>query len=279
MNCQVVRNQLLVLPDPRRPAADLRVHLHGCAACRQWQRRLIELERHVPLLPVPPSTLRADVVRRFIAGSSGPARAAGDRALPRRGLSLPAVPPTLAEVLRPVRAWWQQWHAAAGVAAVFLVLILAGWALWTSGPEETTASRKRPAPDSFLATLFKRDLRLAVAETPRERLEALLDLADDLRGQTRTGLLVAAAEDLENLAQLYDQVIREGVVAGARKLPRGQRRELLDPIADRLTRTGLDADREAGRVPESSAEALRLIAAAARDAGDQLRTLAHESIQ
>ena len=132
-----------------------------------------------------------------------------------------------------------------------------------------------PPPDPFLANLFKRDLRLAVARTHQDRLEALLELAEDLHGQARAGVRAAGIEDLENLAKLFDQVVRRGMVPVAQKLPPEERRRLLDAVAERLARTGREADRLAQSAPSAPADALRQIAAAARYGDGQLRSLLH----
>src|SRR5207253_1093674 len=52
MNCEACQRRLLASEDPEAPAAEVRAHLAGCPACRRWQRQLLRLERHVPLLPV-----------------------------------------------------------------------------------------------------------------------------------------------------------------------------------------------------------------------------------
>src|SRR5262245_11069076 len=66
MNCDLLRSRLLASPHPERPPADLRAHLTACASCRQWQRRLVRLERQIPRLPVPPSRTKDEVVRRIL---------------------------------------------------------------------------------------------------------------------------------------------------------------------------------------------------------------------
>jgi hypothetical protein len=263
MNCQAIQNQLLILPDPRRPGADVRAHLQGCAACRQWHQRLIQLERHMPLLPVPSSTARAGVMRRFLAG--------GTVRRPKPPAPWPSVPPSYRMSLQVSRS---SNYVAAGVAAALVLAVLGGWVWLSLGPGPAPAKRP-PPPDPFLASLFKRDLRLAVARTPQDRLEALLELAEDLHGQARAGVQAAGVEDLENLAQLFDQVVRQGMVPVAQKLPPAERRRLLDAIAGRLARTSREADQLAQNAPAAPADALRQIAAAARFGDGQLRNLLH----
>ena len=44
MNCKVVRTHLLQAEHPTRPGAEIDGHLVECAACRQHQQHLVELE-------------------------------------------------------------------------------------------------------------------------------------------------------------------------------------------------------------------------------------------
>ena len=65
MNCDVSQRRLLALPEPADPPPALREHLEVCPHCQEMQRRLVQVERNVPLLPVPASTARADFLERF----------------------------------------------------------------------------------------------------------------------------------------------------------------------------------------------------------------------
>jgi hypothetical protein len=264
MICQAVQNQLLALPDPSRPGVDLRDHLQACAACRQWQHRLLQIERNVPVLPVPSSTGQKAFLRQFLAGS-------GDAPV--------VVPPPKKSGLEKLAlgAWppgpWG--YAAAAVAAVVLVS-LGSWALWR--PRELPvlrAATKAPLPDPFVASLMQRDLRLAVAETGRERLEVLSDLADDLFQETRQVVRGARAEDLDQMAQLYEKVVQEGIVhlSRAPSLRAADRRQVLAALADRLAQAGREADRLARGAPQNAVRPLQVIGAAARDADNRLRGL------
>ncbi len=271
MKCRTVQNQLLILEDPGQLPGDLRDHLQGCAACRHWQQRLLQLERHVPCLPVPASQNREEMVRQFLADAGRPANgtAAGTHALPPI-LSLENSRVPLVKLIPRYRL-----YAALAVAAALFLLIFDGLMLWRPDHAGSQA-RKKPDPDPFLASLLERDLRLAKAQTPRKRLEALVDLADDLQGQTRRLIRRAEAEDLQQLAQLFAQVVDEGIVRGAGTLPAEQRPQVLEAAANRLDRAGHDADRLAAEVSDGSANALRIIAAAAQHGGEQLRALVRE---
>lgn len=271
MNCPTIQNQLLILEDPGQPTAEIRDHLQDCAACRRWQQRLLQIERHVPGLPVPASQNRDVMIRQFLTETSQPANgtAAGEHALPPI-LSLENATAPLAKLIPRYRL-----YAALAVAAALFLLIFDG--LMLLRPDHAASqARKKLSQDPFLASLLERDLRLAKAQTPRKRLETLVDLADDLQGQTRKLIRRAAAEDLQNLAELFAQVVDEGIVRGAGSLPAADRPQVLGAAAERLTRAGQDADRLALEVGDDSAESLRLIAKAAQHGGDQLRTLMRE---
>jgi hypothetical protein len=162
---------------------------------------------------------------------------------------------------------------AAGLLFVTLVILL-----W--GPDDPNAlqrPRRTPTIDPFIAKLFDRDVRLAAARTPLARLEILTDMADDLQGQTRAAARAADADDLTKLAALYERVLSDGVLIGARKLTAEQRRQALAPIADRLARIGTESDQLAEKLPDTAAAALRQIAAVSRQADDQLRTFVREA--
>lgn len=276
MKCHAVQRRLLSLEDPTRPPAELQDHLGRCSPCQEWQRRLLQLERHVPLLPVPQSTGRAYCIQKLLAEGAG--QAAGDKAgiherpATTRGAWLSSSILQLRSSLHTVRSS-RQWRAPAAVAAAVLLVVIGGWALWGThqGPEPTAS--KAPAPDPLLASLLKHDLRLAEAENLSERLEALAGLADDLQGEIRALAHAAAAEDLSKLAGLYQRVIQNGVVPRAQELPENQRQQVLGPIAIQLAQAGTDAEGLAQQLPADKAESLRKLASAAQEGDDQLRVL------
>ena len=277
MKCRTVQNRLLIAEDPAHPAEEVQAHLQACAPCRHYQRRLLRLESHVPLLPIPPSQVRAEMVRQFLAGSAPAVSAvvngtAADHPIPPPILALRNSPATGRRLIPRYR-----WYAAVGVAAAIFLLIFDGLVLWNPTPSGK-GHKEQAIQDPLLASLLERDLRLAKAGNPRDRIEALADLADDLQEHTRKLSHRAEAEDLRRLAKLFERVVEEGIVRGAPAVPAAQRPRVLGSIADRLTRAGQDAGSLAAAVPESSAPALRLIALAARHGGDQLRALAREAI-
>jgi hypothetical protein len=245
MRCENLQQYVLGLEDPTRLPAQARAHLKDCADCRDRYRRLLEIERQVALLPVPASLSREDFLDELRSAT-------------------PAVLMRLRRWVTHVRPA----RAAVGLAAAVLVMI-GGWWLTHGGGEKfpdrpAVAAVPRHVPYPLLANLMQRDLVLAAARTPEERVRTLADLADDLHGETQVLAPLAPEQDLRALAQLYEEVINDGIVKQAQNLPGTERRRVLDPIAKRLALAGQEAARWAGEVPAASGEPLQAMAAVAR---------------
>jgi hypothetical protein len=264
MTCKVVRTCLLSLEQPDRPPPEAADHLAACGSCREWHRRLVRLERGVAQLPVPASGARSRLLARIL--TEAPARPAPQGAYAPRS----AEPAWKRHERRLKRL-----AIAAALSAALLLVAVGLWA-WRLAHENTPAPPSRPAVtgDPLLAKLMEQNIRLAGARTPRQRVEALRDLADDLHSEARSLTLadLGRNDDLEKLAGLYEKVVRDGLVKQARALPAAEHAELLTAIARRLGEVSTEADRQAEQTPERAA-ALRTIAAAARDGNRQLREL------
>jgi hypothetical protein len=303
-----------MLEHPDQPPPKIRAHLAGCAPCREWQRNLLRLEHNVAFLPVPSGSGKSKLLYELL-GSSPDLKTEADaqrrddarrhrqaeadlrerlaaecsrlEAEQRRHQDAPTLPALLetprsvtplprrlATVFRQPR---RRVAVAVGVAAS-LVIILTGWWAWhgTDDAVGTGPTRRLHPADPFLAGLLESDVRLAEAETSRQRIEALADLADNLQAEMCKVVLGAETDDVVELARLYGQVVREGVVVAAKNLPSSQRRLVLDRIADRLARTEREVKDLAQTVPASSSRPLTLVAAAAHDGDDQLRALLRE---
>jgi hypothetical protein len=161
------------------------------------------------------------------------------------------------------------------LAIAAAVLLLLGW--WAvqppAAPPPERPPTERPADDPLLAKLVRRDVQLARADTPRERLEILANLADDLHDESRALALAATGDGLEDLARLYEQVVRGGIVKQAEALPAAERRLLLRPIGRRLDGAAGATERLLRQVPPEYAPPLRAMVAAAREAYRRLRDL------
>jgi len=256
MTCDVCQRRLLASKAPADPGPEVRAHLGSCPECARWHRSLVQIERNVSRLPVPTTHARQPLLARIL-GQTEPA---------------PAPPPA------PVLAlpWWRKpfaLRAMVAAAAGFLItcgVILGLMLMHRRGPETPLAEMADPDQD-LVARLAGCDVRLAEADTPQKRVEALAELADALRqeGQALRGADGGRAE-LTEVAGLYERVIREGVVPRARTLPADERRAVLDPIVKRLGQAEQEA-RALARGP--AAEPLLQIAAAARAGDRELRKL------
>jgi hypothetical protein len=213
MKCHLIQTYLLGVEKPGQPPADVQAHLTACAACREWQRQLAQLEQNVGLLPVPASTGKADLLRRLRSEpfAGGVYRGRNKE----RGL--------------------QKLSVATALAAGLLLFTFGLW-VWQREPP-----RKAPTGYALVAGLMQRNLRMAPGGELAKRIETLADVADDLQGETRLLARVAPAEDLEALTRMYERVVREGIEKLALKLPAGQGRQVLEPIRERLAQPGGEA--------------------------------------
>src|SRR5262245_37986964 len=101
MNCSTLQRRLLLLDSPDQPTGELAAHLAQCATCREWQRRMVQIEANLTRLPVPSSSGKARLLLRLFPQKK------------------PAVLP-----IRPRRLVPRWPFVAAGLAAaVFLVTI------------------------------------------------------------------------------------------------------------------------------------------------------------
>ena len=112
--------------------------------------------------------------------------------------------------------------------------------------------------------------------TPTERLEALTELARSLHGETSTIAHEADAGELVKIAELYEQVVRRGIVETARELSIQERRQTIDPIVDMLARTHSDMDCLAQTLPTDASAPLQQMGKAAQESDEELRALIRE---
>jgi hypothetical protein len=263
MSCEATRRDLLNAERPGRPPAALRPHLAGCPACRDWLRKLVELEARVPQLPVP---------------RSGAAKA--------RFLQQLREPPVVAESLRvvapelpfiPPKERGLRKLAVALALAAAVVLFAVGLSLWpqNSGAPAQPVVQARVDPVALLRR--RRDHSLELAQTPRQRVEVLHEFTDGLLLEARQPGDLPAAERLEQLATVYSesvtsllQLAKDYTQAG----PPEERQKLLQKLAGELARTESEFERLAAAAPEASSPPLRRIATAARQGDRGLRRLA-----
>src|SRR5262249_58621866 len=125
--------------------------------------------------------------------------------------------------------------------------------------------------DALLARVVKHNVELSGTVSVDRKVEILRDMADDLDGHARSLAHVAQEKDLNELADLYDAVLRgdKGLVALADTMG-GDRRKVLEPIIAHLLEVTATADRMSREVPPSATASLQTIARAAREAHSTL---------
>ncbi len=290
MNCDACQRQLLILEDPDAPPAEVAAHLAECLVCRDWQRQLLQIEHNVRRLPVPASQPHA-FLDNFLHPADTVPVAQGIVSPPQ----LVAPPPARATLPfsvpdRPAPRRWLTTVGGGLAAAAILIacgIFLGNFLSRALRPENNQANLPKPGPEKkamapLVAQLLESDLHLAEAVSPRQRVEHLAKIAQALESQTRTLIKSPAGREMEKLAQLYDKVVRKGVVERAndmKDLPREQRRQTLHTIADQLAQTSKEAEAQAQAAPEEAVRPLRLLAAAARYGDDQLRRLLGEDAE
>src|SRR5262245_36293616 len=63
--CDAVQRQMLALTDPEHPPTSVQAHLDGCAGCREWQKRVVQVDRAVPLLSYPKSEAKSALLQQL----------------------------------------------------------------------------------------------------------------------------------------------------------------------------------------------------------------------
>jgi len=251
MNCTALRRRLLAAERPDRADADAARHLTDCAACRAWRDRLLRVERQLPQLPVPAADAARLAFRERFLGAAPPSEPPLVRA------TLPGPTPPRERGLRKL--------AVAMALAAALLLLAVGFALW---PHNQPADAPAGNDAELAARQQKRDQRLAAARTPRQRVEVLADIADELRSEA---LAVAPADrprKLRALTRFYREVVGDNLPAYAGKLSGQERAAVIEDVARRLLEANSQLEQAGG-----GDDALHELAVAARDGHDRLRAL------
>lgn len=254
MNCGQIRQRLLESEQPDQPGREESGHLAECASCRAWLKRLVRLEQQITELQVPSSPVPVSFLEQL-------------RQAPVGALVRAPVPPSADA--RRIREGGRQKLAVASALAATLTLFTLAWWAWPPRGAIEPPSMSSPYPRVV-------EERLRYATTPRERLEALTDLAEDLLTEVRVYRNDPAQVAL--LASHFERLVQSDLFESARDLAMSERAQVLSPIVVRLGRAESTASRVAaqwdGRHAES-ARSLRQMAASAREAERRLRLLVH----
>lgn len=263
MNCTVIQRRLLAAEQPDQPAADIQSHLAECPVCRAFQRRLVQMERQIPLLPVPPSTAKAELLGRIL----GPSTAStlrpplGERPNPWRSTLAPG----------PKERGLRKMSVAFALAATLLIFAL-GWWAW---PHNTTTHHPPISREQRDAKrLEERLAKVFLGETPRERVQRLVDLAEEIHGEAKD--MVDNTERLDQWARFYARIVSEHLLEQARQVPPAERPQLLEVVAKRLRDMESNASRLEHQLQTKaprSADSFKQIALVAHKGEQELRAL------
>jgi hypothetical protein len=172
------------------------------------------------------------------------------------------------------RRHWRGWLARAA-----LLLVVLGGTTWAivrlseSEPEESPQRAATADGEKLLAKLIDNHVQLAEGQSPEKRAQILVEMASDLRGESFRLAQAHADAELPAVADLYERVVRDGLVKRAKHLPAEQRLAL----RAELRQTQFDAARlAAAATSPRAADALRQLAAAARVAEQDLAAMMQE---
>jgi hypothetical protein len=261
MNCDTTRRQLLASLQPEKPSAEARAHLALCPACRSLHRRLVQIERQLPLLPVPPSAAR-DALLQTILEEPAPAP---------EPLPAPARPTVRLpwQASRGSREGGRQKLALAFALTAALVVIAVTLLLW---PQASPSSRQ----GMFAELQKQRDDRLRAARTPRQRVETLAKLADEVMATAHRHS--GDARRMAQVADFYRELVREDLPRHAEKMPTTpEESKALAAVAECIRRHESAALQLAAKLkngPPTVLASLNRIATAAREGSAHLRALA-----
>jgi hypothetical protein len=267
MNCTAFQKNLLASEHPDRLTARMTRHAAECAKCRLLHRRVVDLERQLPRIPTPPTTAGAALVHRLWAG---------EVTLPSEEPVSPLPTPAPLES-RP--AGWMRSMRERGLRKLAVALTLAASLLifaivWWAWPHPQPS--RSFTLDPLAVRKAERDRLLAGARTPRERVQVLAALADNLQHEARDLARRAEGENLKLVARFYGELVRENLVAQARDLPPEQRQEVLQPVVENLRWTESNLQKLIA-VEEPVSEPLRDIAVSALASHDLLCELLRET--
>lgn len=262
MNCQAIQNQILNLPDPRELTPALRGHVLTCSVCQAWARQAALLESLLERLPVPPapSAKKEAMLGELMRAEplAVPAERSGFGSAALGFLSRNA-------------------NYVGGIAAAVLVAVGVYW--YVNRPQNPQQQELvRAQKDPLLEKIVAGNTALARADSAPRKLEVLRGMADAISGETRGMARVASGAELRQMAGWYDDVVKNGMVPQADKLPNGmpaaEKAQLLEGLANKLNADATEAEKLSREAPQDAQPALQRMATAARQGEEKLRTTA-----
>ncbi len=260
MNCQTIQNKILTLPDPRHIPEALRAHVGSCAACRVWAELAGRLESLLERLPTPAapankkSALIADLIHR------------------------PATVELAAKQPSSFREFLHRNSTLIGGLAAAIVVAFGAWAMiGRNGPRPEVS--EVALKDPFLEKMVQRDVALAKATTPSQKLQALGGLADDLSTEARGLARIANQDELKDVARWFDRVVTAGMIRQAETMnvnamTPAERKAQLTDLARKLGQTADEVKKATEEVPPEAKPILERIVDTARFGQKKLQDMA-----
>ena len=262
MKCREAKHWLYTSRAEDLPPLPVQQHLEVCAACRQTRRQLLLMDaevRQAPSFP-PTSNARRQLEKRL------------DKATR-------SAPPSSRRVLPRPRFWVGLASAAAMVAL--------GWffgrytavndpvRLWTAAPlpqKVDSVAKQRSDEMALMLRVVHHDVRLSETTRLEEKLDRLFMLADDLKDEALQLLRQGKLDQLPQVAELYQQVLRYGVGRRALELPPDVKKRLVPMLVHRLQATDTELAALAHESVPLMTDLLRPMQEATRETAEMVRS-------
>lgn len=141
---------------------------------------------------------------------------------------------------------------------------------------EKPATAGSPSDRALFTLLLKRNSKLVHATQAKDRLDALLDMADDCRQHALALIAHGPRDSLPITVELYGQLLREGVVAQVAREPVESRPQVMLDARARLAKMTFPADTTPQKLPQVVEDQRALLQAATRAAIASIND--HESV-
>lgn len=286
MNCESIRSRILAKTHPEKLPAVYREHVQACPACQAWHQQVLAMEHAVTAVVVPASTRKEAFLQQFRTATVAlPEPTVSTEVKSQPSVAKPKSTPkaksaTVAKTAKapvapatPARPWSDRLAKAwpAGVAAV---IVLGGAVLWSlksgdNGTTQVAAATRDPLTEKAVLLNVKLDTTANAAE----KMKVLANFADDLHDEAKTLAKLAPGPEMESLAKMFDRIVRDAMIFQARSLDVAQNKQLLLECVERLGKVEQDANRLSVEAPQGSEQALREIAAAAKEGKEKIAQL------
>jgi hypothetical protein len=259
MNCSSARNRVLAATNPATIPESLRGHFDQCPACRAWQAKVIDIERVVVAMPVPPASGKAkrDLLAQFASTAVAQKKAKPPRTTPApTPLAKPA--PTREPLGERLARMWP-----AGLVAAAILVGAIAWAVLSGDGSKDQPMAKAPA-DPMLEKVVAAKVKLDTAPNNSARIDVLAGLAMNLHEEAGALSKVTPGDEMTSLATMYRQVVQEALVPHARALSEDERKATLPKYREQLEKAEQEANRLAAEAPVGSDRPLKEIAEVAK---------------